>query len=147
MGLEQSAQADYFCAMEEKNKGGRPTVMTEETVKKLERGFSMGLSITQACNYAGITRPTYYSYVDEHPEFSDNVAMLQETPLVKALSIIDDALHDTSDKEKAIKALDTAKWVLERRDDRFAKKQKVAAEVSTVGETREKFLADFLEDE
>ena len=43
-----------------KNKGGRPTVMTEDVIRKLEDAFAHDLSDTEACLYAGIGRTTLF---------------------------------------------------------------------------------------
>ena len=110
-------------AKQEKNKGGRPTVMTDDVVNKLEYGFMKGLNDTEACCYAGISRTTFYAYCDEHPEFVDKKEELKKKPSTKAkLNIVE-----------AIEAGDTdlSKWYLERRNkDEFSLKQEVEANVS-----------------
>ncbi|WP_230334267.1 hypothetical protein [Streptococcus suis] len=58
-----------------KNKGGRPTKMTQGTVKKLEEAFLRGLSDEEACLYANqparkthslLTEKNYLSNVLKH---------------------------------------------------------------------------------
>jgi hypothetical protein len=39
--------------------GGRPTVMTEEVMRKLEEAFSLDCTDEEACAYAGIGERTY----------------------------------------------------------------------------------------
>lgn len=48
-----------------KTKRGRPTKMTQGTVKKLEEAFLRGLSDEEACLYADISKPTLYDYCDK----------------------------------------------------------------------------------
>lgn len=57
---------------EQKNKGGRPSKFTEEVVRKLEEAFRCAWSDTDACAYAGISRETFYDWMDENRRFSDN---------------------------------------------------------------------------
>jgi len=66
------------------NKVGRPTVMTEETVNKLEEIFALGGSDREACFYANISKQTLYDYQEKHPEFIDRKEALKETPILKA---------------------------------------------------------------
>lgn len=67
-----------------KNKGGRPTKMTPETVKKLEEAFLMGCSDLEACLYADISKQTLYTHQDKHPEFIDRKKKLKENPVMVA---------------------------------------------------------------
>lgn len=63
---------------------GRPTKMTELTVKKLEEAFALGCSDLEACLYANISKQTLYTYQDKHPEFVDRKERLKETPVMLA---------------------------------------------------------------
>ena len=45
---------------------GRPTIMTEAIVAKLEMAFSLGANDSMACRYAGIDRKTLWDYVITH---------------------------------------------------------------------------------
>jgi len=97
-----------------KNKGskyhkerGRPTVMTDETVNKLEQAWSMGCSDVEACLFADISKQTLYDYQHLHPEFVDRKERLKESLVLKARTVIANALNK---KDK-----DTAKWYLERK--------------------------------
>lgn len=110
-------------AKQEKNKGGRPTVMTDEVVSKLEYGFMRGMNDTEACVYAGISRQTLYEYIQKNPEFADRKEDLKKKPSTQAKLNITEAIEagDT----------DLAKWWLERRNkDEFSLKQEVEANVS-----------------
>lgn len=67
-----------------KNKGGRPTKMTELVVKKLEEAFLMGCSDIEACLFADISKQTLYTYQEKHPEFTDRKEMLKGNPVMQA---------------------------------------------------------------
>jgi hypothetical protein len=69
-------------------KCGRPTVMTEEVIRKLERVFSYGASDREASLYAGITPATLYKYCNEHPEFSERKELLKDKPILRAREIV-----------------------------------------------------------
>lgn len=102
-----------------KNKGGRPTVMTAEVVGKLELGFLKDLNITQCCHFAGISRQTFYEYCDKHPEFLDKIEELQSSPSMKAKVNIVDAIEAGD--------LELSKWWLERKSkDEFSLKQDIS---------------------
>lgn len=95
---------------------GRPTVLTQEVVQKLEHAFSIGATDIEACFYAGISRGTLYNYQKENPDFLDRKEMLKERQVFKARMVIVQALQD-GDKNMA-------KWYLERkRKDEFATQQ------------------------
>lgn len=67
-----------------KDKGGRPTVMNEATVNKLEEVFSLDGTVEEACFYADISRQTYYDYLKRYPEYIDRVDALRQKPVLKA---------------------------------------------------------------
>ena len=95
---------------------GRPTVFTPAVVQKLEHAFSIGATDIEACFYAGISRGTLYAYQKEHPDFLDRKEMLKEKQVLKARTVIVQALQE-GDKN-------IAKWYLERkRKDEFATQQ------------------------
>lgn len=99
----------------DKKTAGRPTVMTPEVVNKLEQAFSMGCSDLEACLFADISKQTLYDYQAKHPEFTDRKAMLKETLILKARSVIATSLNNKDEN--------TAKWYLERkRKDEFSLK-------------------------
>ena len=75
-----------------KNKGGRPTKMTPETVQKLEDAFIKGCTDTEACCYAEVSIRTLYDYCEKYPEFSHRKELLKDDPTMKAKFIIYDEL-------------------------------------------------------
>lgn len=70
--------------MSKKNKGGRPTVMTKETINKLEHAFAIDATVLEACSYANISPETFYNYLEKTPKFSDRIAELRERPVLAA---------------------------------------------------------------
>ena len=64
-----------------KHPGGRPTVMTDQAVGKLEEAFSWGCTDREACLHADISLSTLYDYQIANPGFSDRKAALKENPV------------------------------------------------------------------
>lgn len=88
-----------------KSTGGRPTVMTEMVLVKLEAAFSMDCTIREACNYAGISKDAYYDYCLKNPKYSDRVEALREKPILLARQTV---VAELSNPEGA-------RWYLERK--------------------------------
>ncbi len=63
---------------------GRPTVMTPETIDKLEEVFALGGTDEEACFYAGIGKTTLYRYQEENPDFRERKEALKQTTILKA---------------------------------------------------------------
>lgn len=80
--------------MAEANPVGRPTIMTPETISKLEEVFAIGGSDEEACFFAGIGKTTLYNYQQEHPEFVERKDALKERPILKARQTVVKALDD-----------------------------------------------------
>lgn len=94
---------------------GRPTVMTPETIQKLEDGFLKGLSDRESSLYAGIVPQTLYNYCKDNPEFLERKEELKENVKMRAKLNIQEAI-DAKDKQ-------LSQWYLERRDADFKPKQ------------------------
>lgn len=103
---------------------GRPTVMTPETIDKIEYVFAMGGTDLEACLHADISMATLYAYQDAHPEFSDRKLKLKQKPMLLARTTILNALSTDTN---------TARWYAERRDPEFNPKSQV--DVTTKGES------------
>lgn len=73
---------------------GRPTVITDEVLKKLEEVFLLGGTDTEACLYADISPRTLYNYQKDNPEFLQRKDALKETPFLKARRTIVESLTD-----------------------------------------------------
>lgn len=93
----------------------RPTVMTAETIAKLEQAFSFGCNDTEACHYAGIGDRTLYDYQKAHPEFSQRKEALKDNPVLLAKKNVLDAVIE-GDRNMST-------WLLERkRKDEYSTK-------------------------
>lgn len=73
---------------------GRPTLMTEETLNKLEEIFALGGTDKEACFYAGISHQTLYNYQKDNHEFVERKEALKETPILKARRTVVESLKD-----------------------------------------------------
>lgn len=74
---------------------GRPPKMTDEIVKLLEDAFKLDAPISEACQYAGISRTAYYDYINAHPGFLDRLERLKSMTRFKMRSkVISKALRD-----------------------------------------------------
>ena len=109
--------------MATKKKGGRPTVMTPETIQKLEYGFSCGLSDREACLYANIVPATLYNYCEAHPEFLERKELLKEQVKMQAKMNLANSIK--SGDEKA------SEWYLERKaKEEFSTKTEIAGTIN-----------------
>jgi hypothetical protein len=63
---------------------GRPTVMTEFNLRKLEQAFMFDCTVSEACLYADISRDTYYAFIQKYPDFSDRFKALRLIPVIIA---------------------------------------------------------------
>ena len=88
----------------------RPTVMTDEVVRKLEDAFTMGCTDVEACLCAGIGRQTLYDYCTANPSFSDRKEALKTNPAIKARKLLFQALESGEADMK------TAQWMVEKYD-------------------------------
>lgn len=97
---------------------GRPTVMTEEVIAKLEDAFSNGATDLQACFLANISKDSLYRYIQDNPEFSDRKEALKDMVAYQAKTNIRLSLLANDEKLK----IETSKWYLERKDKEFKPK-------------------------
>lgn len=105
-----------------KNKVGRPTVMTEETIQKLEYAFMRGLTDLEACLFADIGKSTLYNYCEENPAFMERKEALKQHPTAKARLNVTEAIENGNE--------DLSKWWLERKArDEFSTKQQIEGDI------------------
>ena len=108
--------------MGEEKKVGRPTVMTEAMIGKLEMLFAQGLSDREACLIADINPSTLYDYCNEHPDFSERKELLKDKPKIQAKLNVAEAIEN--------KDIDMSKWYLERKaKEEFSAKQIIDADI------------------
>lgn len=103
-----------------KNKPGRPTKMTDETVKKLEFAFMQGLSDEESCLYADISKQTLYNYQEKNPEFLDRKTVLKSNLKMNAKLNLAKEVNESKNIELSL-------WVLERTAPEYRPKQEVTA--------------------
>lgn len=97
---------------------GRPTIITPETIAKLEEAFLVGASDKEACLIANIAPSTLYNYCQEHKDFLERKEELKEMVKYKARKNISDAI-DEGDKQ-------LSQWYLERKvKEEFAQRSEV----------------------
>lgn len=120
-----------------KNKGGRPTVVTEDVLLKLEEAFILGCTDLEACFYANISSSTLYKYQDEHPEFSERKAQLKESPVLQARQSV--IKHMKEDGNLAMKYLERKK------KDEFSTKSEVGMNAThTVNDMTDEELKNYI---
>ena len=71
---------------------GRPTIMTEAIVAKLEMAFSLGANDSMACRYAGIDRKTLWRYQQKYPGFLEHKMALKDELCLQYLQTIHEAV-------------------------------------------------------
>lgn len=106
-----------------KNRGGRPPVMTKETLQKLERAFSMGLPDEQSCLYADIAPQTLYNYQNKHPEFLERKKLLKQNITMHARLNIATMIQAWS-------AEDSWKWLERKERWEFAPKEQQTIQIA-----------------
>ncbi|WP_319550384.1 hypothetical protein [Desulfogranum marinum] len=85
---------------------GRPPVVTDSAIIKLENAFAIGANVSEALHTAGVKKDAYYNLLKREPELAERFDALRQNPVIKARQRVYDALdNDTS----------TAKWLLERK--------------------------------
>jgi len=91
-----------------KNKGGRPTSMTKDTLKKLEHAFKIGATDEQACFYAGISHQTLYTYQKNTEGFLEQKTNWKNHLQFQAKNTLAMSIQEGS--------AENAKWLLERKE-------------------------------
>jgi len=63
---------------------GRPTVINEATVRKLEQAFKDGLSVSEACFVSDIGRTTYYEHKASNKDFANKMELAKAYVTIRA---------------------------------------------------------------
>lgn len=87
-----------------KSNAGRPTIMTQEAIQKLEQAFALGCTDLEACLFADISKSTLYNYQNENPEFVERKEVLKENPILQARESV--IKHMAEDGNLAMKFLE-----------------------------------------
>lgn len=97
---------------------GRPRKITKEVVGKLEYAFMKGFNISEACDYAEISRDTYYEKLKQSKEFSDKMDRAKTNLQRRAKINLAEAIEGGD--------LNESKYYLERKcKDEFSIKQEI----------------------
>ena len=120
---------------------GRPPIIDEVVLQKLEMAFKVGCSDEEACFYADIGVSTFYEYQAAHKEFAEQKKLWKKRPVLKARQVVVQAIENND--------LSTAKWYLEKHSATdFGDKVdvKYSGEVSTGGYQEDSDLIQKIED-
>jgi hypothetical protein len=102
-----------------KNKGGRPTIFTPETIQKLEQAFSIGCTDTEATLFANISMAALYDFQNKYPEFVERKRKLKESLTLRSRLNVAQAINAQTNPD-----IDLSKWYLERkRKEEFSLRQ------------------------
>lgn len=116
-----------------KSNAGAPSLYSEPLVRQLEDVLKVGGTVSQACAYAGITRDTYYRWLNNKDEFSDRMSKASAFLTVTSKQLVNRAIVQDDD-------LQTAKWWLEKTELRDTRQTNVQVNISDVlKEEREEF--------
>lgn len=109
--------------MNKPNPVGRPTVMSAETIAKLEDAFMYGANDKEACFLAEIGRTTFYDYCKENPEFVNRIDDLKDMTKMLAKRNIARAVKKEAEVGGGIQA---SQWYAERKvKEEFSIRQEV----------------------
>lgn len=89
------------------NPTGRKSVMTPETIEKLEQAFLYGATDKEACLVADISPAALYQYQEKNPKFTERKALLKEMPVYQAREAVIKAFR--RDPNLALKYLERKK--------------------------------------
>lgn len=74
--------------MKIKNANGRPPKMNMKVMIKLVDAIQHNSNITDACNYAGISRDTFYRYLNNEPLFAEKISAAKENQKKLVMSFL-----------------------------------------------------------
>ena len=113
-------------------KNGRPTIMTPQTIAKLEEAFSIGATDKEACIVADIGMSTLYDYCVANPSFSEKKESLKDMPKYKARKNVVNAIREGN--------ASVSQWYLERKA-----KNEFAQRTEMTGDNGEKLFDNMKE--
>jgi hypothetical protein len=119
------------------NLGGRPSVITEEVLQKLEEAFLNGATDRQATFLANISEGTLYNYIKENPEFGERKELLKQMTSYQAKANITESIR------KNIK-IEDSKWYLERKNKKEFGNN---VDLTSDGEALQPILVKFINEE
>lgn len=78
-----------------------------EVVANLRSAFANAFTVEQACLYAGISKVTYYTWIEDRPEFAEQMERARNQVVFKAKQVVVGAVNKGD--------VETAKWWLKHR--------------------------------
>lgn len=75
-------------AQKPKNKGGRPTKFTADTLAKLDSAFMCGATHGEAAIFAGVHPCTLSKWLADNPEYSQRIEHLRDQPRLMAKALV-----------------------------------------------------------
>ncbi len=112
-----------------RKKVGRPSKMTEPTLKKLREAFLLGCTDIEACLYCDISHQTLYNYQDAHPEFVEQKRAWKENPTLTARKTVVGNLTESPDM--------AFKYLERKRRDEFGLSQTIEQTITIEDRLRE----------
>src|SRR4051812_14349545 len=94
---------------------GRPSILTQDVIRKLEEAFCMDATDGEACAFAGISEASYYHHRKENEDFSDQMDRAKQFPFMLAKKGLLQALKE-GDGNLLLK------WLKNRQRDRYHEK-------------------------
>jgi hypothetical protein len=89
----------------------RPTKLTPEITLGISESLRRGMTITGACQREGISRETYYNWLEESPEFFDTIKRSES----EAEELFTDTIISAATDPSFGCTWQAAAWWLERR--------------------------------
>lgn len=108
---------------ERESRVGRPPVIDERVVGKLEEGFKNMLNTTDACLYAGISRDTFYEKLKTDKHFSDRIDQAKLFPRIGIRKAILNQIIKLKDGDLGLRLLERTEKaafsprIIQTRDD------------------------------
>lgn len=124
--------------MAKKSNAGRPTVITDDAIQKLEEAFKWDATIGEACRYAGISESTYYDHYNKNKQFSEKIDRARDFIFELAKKNIERAVSE-GDTELSVK-------LLKMRQNKIYNERTVNEIEGEVGVKKADQLADALDD-
>lgn len=93
-----------------KKKIGRPLSINEDKTRELEELFRVGSTVEQACNYAGISTPTFYDMLSRSVEFANRMSHAQSFINVEAKRVIADDIVNNHEVKTSLEYLKATEW-------------------------------------
>lgn len=106
-----------------KKKAWRKPLINEEITKKMEDLFALDLPLQVVCSQVGISDQTYYNECNRNPQFLGRMERAKNLVHVMAGRTVAKAIKDGD--------VQSSKWYLEHKDERFKKDTKVAINATT----------------